>query len=406
MPRKTDRVPSASPDDAALRDTAGVAPTPGVPVQLPHTDTPTIQPTPGELLHAVLSTGAIAVEHAPLFDAAPHLSAPVDWHRIEGMLLGLAVGDALGNTSESLNPSRRRRRHGEITDYLPNRHAGGRAVGLPSDDTQLAFRALQQRLTDGRFDPAALAERFAGQRIFGIGRATSQFVLRWHQGVPWQAVGLRSAGNGALMRIAAVVPWHMRQPSADLWAEAALNTMVTHNDRIAIGSSVAFVALLWDALQMGTPPPPNWWLERFVGIARQLDNGASVKPRGGRHEDWRGSWPDYIEHCIATARGEQLDVRAACDGWYSGAYLLETVPCVLYILEQHAADPEAALVRAVNDTRDNDTVAAIVGAAVGALHGRDALPSRWLDGLSGRLGADDDGHVFEVLDELRRAMAC
>ena len=38
--------------------------------------------------------------------------------------------------------------------------------------------------------------------------------------------------------------------------------------------------------------------------------------------------------------------------------------------------------------RDNDTVAAIVGAAVGALHGASALPTAWMDDLSGRTGAD------------------
>ncbi len=61
-------------------------------------------------------------------------------------------------------------------------------------------------------------------------------------------------------------------------------------------------------------------------------------------------------------------------------------------------DPEEAIVRAVNDTRDNDTVAAIVGAAVGALHGAEALPKRWRDGLLGRTGADDDRRVFELMD--------
>jgi len=56
---------------------------------------------------------------------------------------------------------------------------------------------------------------------------------------------------------------------------------------------------------------------------------------------------------------------------------------VLLILSRHAGDPEEAIVRAVNDTRDNDTVAAIVGAAVGALHGRGKLPRRWVEGLAG-----------------------
>lgn len=36
---------------------------------------------------------------------------------------------------------------------------------------------------------------------------------------------------------------------------------------------------------------------------------------------------------------------------------------------------EEAIIQTVNDTHDNDTIAAIVGAAVGALHGEGALPA-------------------------------
>ena len=81
--------------------------------------------------------------------------------------------------------------------------------------------------------------------------------------------------------------------------------------------------------------------------------------------------------------------------------LLETVPCLLYILMRHSHDPEEAIVRAANDTLDKDTTSAIVGAAVGALHGREALPERWLRRLAGRTGEDDDGMVFELLEESR-----
>jgi ADP-ribosyl-[dinitrogen reductase] hydrolase len=74
---------------------------------------------------------------------------------------------------------------------------------------------------------------------------------------------------------------------------------------------------------------------------------------------------------------------------------------VLFIFARHAHDPEEAIVRAVNDTWDNDTIAAIVGAAAGALHGRHALPAHWIEGLLGRTRADDDGHVFELIDTAR-----
>jgi ADP-ribosylglycohydrolase len=74
------------------------------------------------------------------------------------------------------------------------------------------------------------------------------------------------------------------------------------------------------------------------------------------------------------------------------------VPSVIYILARHGHDPEEAIVRAVNDTKDNDTIAAIVGAAVGALHGKSQLPIRWLDTLLGRTGSDDDGRIFQLVE--------
>ena len=98
------------------------------------------------------------------------------------------------------------------------------------------------------------------------------------------------------------------------------------------------------------------------------------------------------------AWAEGLDMVAAGQRWHSGAYLLETVPSVLYLLMRHGHDPEAAIVRAVNDTKDNDTIAAIVGAAVGALHGRSRLPGRWVENLLGRTRARDDGEAFRLLD--------
>jgi ADP-ribosyl-[dinitrogen reductase] hydrolase len=111
---------------------------------------------------------------------------------------------------------------------------------------------------------------------------------------------------------------------------------------------------------------------------------------------------DRISACaLRRALDDQLTVRDACDRWYSGAFLLETVPSALYILARQAGNPETAITRAVNDTKDNDTIAAIIGAAVGAPHGRFALPSRWVDGLLGRMAESDDGRVFELIAHAR-----
>jgi ADP-ribosylglycohydrolase len=108
-----------------------------------------------------------------------------------------------------------------------------------------------------------------------------------------------------------------------------------------------------------------------------------------------------VEDKVTEAYSRSLSVREACSLWYSGAFLLETLPSAIYILMRHADNFEEAIVRAVNDTKDNDTIAAIVGAAVGALHGKEAIPKRWVQNLSGRTTDCDDGKVFDLIQEAK-----
>src|SRR5678815_1443866 len=99
-----------------------------------------------EYVLELIDQGHVAVTRDGLLSLDVPSGRPVSFDRVEGMLLGLAIGDALGNTSESRSPGDRRAAHGEIRDYLPNRYADHRSVGLPSDDTQLAFWTLEHLL--------------------------------------------------------------------------------------------------------------------------------------------------------------------------------------------------------------------------------------------------------------------
>jgi ADP-ribosylglycohydrolase len=356
-----------------------------------------------ETLGHLFASELIDLHRSPLFDQAPGpMPARVPFDRIEGMLLGLAIGDALGATTEGQLPHVRRQRFGEIRDYLPNRHAGNRAVGVPSDDSQLAFWTLEQMIADRGFVPEHVAERFCRQQIFGIGKAVSEFVANYRSGTrPWYRCSVRSAGNGALMRIAPLLIPHLRTGTADLWADTALAAMITHNDAGSIAACLAFVDILWQALRMAEPPPPAWWLERYVATARDLEGQTQYRSRSPFFATYTGPLWRFAEEHVAEAYRQDVSILDACNRWYSAAFLMETIPSVLYILMRHGADPEAAIVRAVNDTKDNDTIAAIVGAAVGALHGAAALPERWRANLLGRTGADDDGQVDRLLEEAK-----
>jgi len=359
-------------------------------------------------LNGLLEQGRISMERAEFLTQAPSpMPDGFDFGRARGMMLGLAVGDALGNTTESMWPVDRRETMGEIRDYVPHPYLGDDVTGVPTDDTQLAFWTLEHYLNEGGIlDPTKLLGIFASRHIYGGGQTVRQAIYNLRQERPWYECGPASAGNGALMRIAPVIIPHLILPSNQLWEDAAIASFITHNDRASMGACLAFVAMLWDLLQMDEPPAPEWWLERYVEVASTVEGQSDYRPRSGA---WRGSfagpvWTFIEEHATAALK-EGLTTLEACERFQSGAYLLETVPSALYILARHGHDPEEAIVRAVNDTWDNDTLAAIVGAAVGALHGDKALPEQWLAGLTGRTRDNDDGRIFVLLDEAESAFA-
>lgn len=353
-------------------------------------------------LDQLFAEKAIRLHRGTIFDQVPDVFVP-DPDRLAGMMLGLAAGDSLGAPSESMNPGQRRAVFGDIRDYRHNRYADNRPVGTPTDDSQMAFWTLEQLVEDGQYIPDALAKKFSERRIYGIGRNVRQFVANYKDSsVPWYQAGPKSAGNGSLMRIAPMVYPHLKQPSTDLWVDTTLSAMTTHNDSAATGSCLAFVAMIWDLLSMENPPAPEWWAARFCGVLEDVDFGSRYAARGGEYTDRHETFPKFVSFMLEDFTRRGLTTLQAGNASYSGAYLLETVPSVLYILQCFGDDPEEAIVRAVNDTRDNDSVAAIVGAAVGALHGKEALPKRWIENLSGRTMADDDGRMFELLNEGQR----
>ena len=143
-------------------------------------------------------------------------------------------------------------------------------------------------------------------------------------------------------------------------------------------------------------------VETYVKTAKEIEIDKNYMPRGGDFKEYKGTVWQFVEERVGDAYRKKVSIRKACLSWYSGAYLLETVPSVIYILMKHGNNLEEAIVRAVNDTKDNDTIGAIVGAAVGALHGKNAIPERWIKNLLGRTSGNDDGRVFDLIAEARK----
>ncbi len=287
---------------------------------------------------------------------------------LAGVLLGTAVGDALGLPREGLGRDRASRLFGPP----PLRHCFILGRGLVSDDTEhtcLVARALLRR-PDGA---AAFARSLAwGLRWWllrlpaGTGRATARSVLKLWAGFPPSRSGVYSAGNGPAMR-AALLGVCLRNDEA-LRAHVRASTRLTHTDpRAERGALLVALAARHGAAR----GPEGVDASAFLAEARQVAAGdaelAGLLDRLEEHRARRASAAEWAD---------ALGLRRGVSG-----YIYHTVPVALYGWLRWPGDFRRAVEEVIVLGGDADTTGAITGAVCGATTGADGIPAEWLAGL-------------------------
>jgi ADP-ribosyl-[dinitrogen reductase] hydrolase len=302
---------------------------------------------------------------------------PEQLDRARGVLLGTAAGDALGAGYEFAPVA---------PDLVPAMIGGGLgdfAPGEWTDDTAQAVAIAQVAATgaDLRTDAAltAVARRFADwfaddpadvgihtrAVLASAGRTPTADVMRAAAQAVHDRSG-RSAGNGSLMRTGPVVLAHLDDPVALVDAALAVGAL-THPEDIAQQGCAVWSLLVRHAVLTGDLPT--------------FDDVAPWVPDLDR-------WRDVL--AAAEAMSPQ---DLATNGWVVGAMqaawwaILSTVPAQSSPESDHLSDGLTAAIRLGNDT---DTVAAIAGALLGAVHGASAVRSGWRTALHGWPGLDAD----------------
>ncbi len=347
-----------------------------------------------EILRALFDEGLVnAVEWEELYSRPePKVSRVEAVDKVVHMLLGVAIGDSLGYPVERLSPEERLKKYGLITSYV-----NGRA--LPSDDTQLTFDTVKVILEHGRVVPWELARIFASHRISGMGRTVKEFLRNYRErGLPWYRTGVKRPSNGALMRISPVIIPNLKTKENYL-VDAVLDTLITHNEPLAIASSVAFADMLWNVINSNGRIDAKRIIERFVLVISKLTGDKKYKTRERAKVRYEGPASEFIRDQVYYALDRGLSVQELSKTIGSGGYLLETVPNALFIFVRYLNDPQRGIIEAVNFTKDSDTIASIVASAFGALYGRQAFREEWVRQLPGKLlKHGQDGEVFQLLN--------
>lgn len=126
----------------------------------------------------------------------------------QGMLLGLACGDALERPVEFRSSARIERKHGRVTEMLANGNHG-QPAGTITDDPEMALCIARSLVGRRMFHPEDIAARFADWKVsgpFDIGIMTGNALQRIDRGESWDETDPNewetsqegsNAGNGA-----------------------------------------------------------------------------------------------------------------------------------------------------------------------------------------------------------------
>ncbi|MBN2752942.1 MAG: ADP-ribosylglycohydrolase family protein [Rhodospirillaceae bacterium] len=270
--------------------------------------------------------------------------------RGEAAYLGLAIGDALGATTEFLTPREIKAQFGVHKDIV----GGGwlhLKPGHVTDDTEMSLalgRAIHEH--GGIFSAQAAAEAFStwmSRKPVDIGHTVRRGISAYRRtGLPFVADNPMNAGNGGAMRVLPVALATLGAPWDQVLRAIRLQAHVTHTCRLADAGTEIVVALIQTALRTATPGTND--LTPLVEI-------------------FSTDWPEFSPNGKPETN--------------PSGFIVHTLRAVFQALLLSEGF-ETGLINVVNRGGDADTTGAILGMILGATHGTTAIPKRWIKKLN------------------------
>ena len=234
-------------------------------------------------------------------------------------------------------------------------------AGQLTDDSEMALMLARCLIRENKYDAGAVLEAYVhwfASNPFDCGATTSRALGAAQMGKDRedrlnfvaQSASQDSEANGSLMRISPLAVFGWSNPDkAVVWARE--DSSLTHPNPVCRESCAAFVRAITIALAGGDAA------ECYGAALEEASKGGEF------------TVISTLE-VAATQRPEVMDINNV------GSVLLAMQNAFYQLL--HAESFEEALVETVRCGGDTDTNAAICGALLGAIHGRDAIPDRWL----------------------------
>ncbi|MCY3880071.1 MAG: ADP-ribosylglycohydrolase family protein [Rhodobacteraceae bacterium] len=268
--------------------------------------------------------------------------------RAQGCLLGQICGDALGSSVEFYDTAAEIQL--DFPDGPRDMEDGGpfdTLAGQPTDDSEMALALARTLVEAGGFDRAKALEAY----------------LEWFESGPFdcgetiaaalcgRATG-DSQGNGALMRASPLGLFGAGRDPHLVAEWARQDAAITHPNRICQDANALFVMAIATEIGENAGPVPLYQLIRGWAAEMQASAELVEAVEAAEHETW-----------IDRSGGKH-------------AWVLVALQNALWQL-LHAPNLEEAVINTAGRGGASGTNAAVCGALLGAVYGRDAVPVRW-----------------------------
>jgi len=270
--------------------------------------------------------------------------------RAQGCLLGQLAGDALGSLVEFQRPD-------EILAAYPGRVRqladGGvfnTIAGQPTDDSEMALLLARMLVDKGVYESTDAFDEYEywlDSDPFDCGftiRAALEGELDYD-----------SQANGAMMRISPLGIFGAGYSLTEVANWARQDALLTHPNPVCLDANALFAMAIAEAVNRETSPEALYRKVCQWGVDMDLA-------------------PSLATAISRAADGPPADYNSSA-GW-----VLVAFQNALYQL-LHAPNLEEGVVDTVMQGGDTDTNAAICGALLGAVYGRDAIPTQWEDAV-------------------------
>lgn len=270
--------------------------------------------------------------------------------RAQGCLLGQFAGDSLGGLVEFQRPESIRQRYPDGVTELTDGGTWNNLAGQLTDDSEMALMLAHSLVKNRTHLPTAVFEAYVSwrdSRPFDMGTATRAAL----SGRP----DPNTQANGALMRISPLGIFGAQYPAETVaqWADA--DASLTHPNAVPRAASVLFAMAIAHVIRTGCTAQ-----ELYDQIVRWA------------HER---NVPETLLTVISAAATQRPTTYTHQQGW-----VLIALQNALWQLV-NADSFRNGVQDTVMQGGDTDTNAAICGALLGAVYGREAVPQTWVDAL-------------------------